>query len=102
MSHDGHAWQSIRSDIDWYDLVSDGRHAIQVALTESADGTTPTGIDFSEVTDDGHLATLTQTGVGPLGPSADDVNLWMIKYAVGPTGIVATDGRAFWILLPTA
>jgi hypothetical protein len=95
VSNDGRTWKLLAqpSGPSCY-LLTDGRHGVVVDDPQDpavSEGSPKASI--SMVTDDGGLVALAQEGDRP--PYS-----WKEQWAVGPTGILWTDGSRLWIGLP--
>jgi hypothetical protein len=104
LSNDGQSWNSLgQIDLNPDEILTDGRHAIQIHLVDPADanGGAPAEAAISAIGDDCRLVTLTQSGEGPLGSAGAD-NVWTVRWALGPTGILASDGSRIWLGVPGA
>jgi hypothetical protein len=107
VSSDGRTWKLLphSSALDGYDLLTDGQHCAQVRVPDStATGSSSSDVLISIVTDDGALAAVTQDGDRPPTSRPADFSqgyFWHEQWAVGPTGILVTDGTQLWIGLPS-
>jgi len=107
VTNDGRNWEPLsqNSSLRTYGLLTDGRHTIQVDLpTSDANPSQSSEASISVVTGDGGLALVAQSGDRP--PTSRPVDLpqgygWQEEWAVGPTGILVTDGNQLWIGLPS-
>ncbi len=105
LSSDGRTWKALGVIAILPDsIVTDGRHAVQeVVSDQTADGqSTSPHVTLSYVGEDASMVTLTESGdlpVSATGVSGSEV--WTLHWAVGPTGIVATDGARLWLGLPS-
>jgi hypothetical protein len=97
ISNDGRTWKSpaAPSGLSTH-LLTDGQHGLLVVDPQDAGvADAPSGnTSISMVTDDGGLVALAQQGDRP------PYN-WKEQWAVGPTGILWTDGSRLWIGLPS-
>lgn len=107
VSHDGRTWKMLpqSSALSGYDLLTDGQHCVQQGVPDhAATGSSSSDVLISMVTADGGLEAVTQDGDRP--PSSRPADLpqgyfWQTRWAVGPTGILVTDGTQLWIGLPS-
>lgn len=98
VSNDGRTWKLLpeSSTLDGYGLLTDGQHCVQRPSSSYA--------LISMVTDDGGLEAATQDGDRPPSSQPADWSqgyFWKEQWAVGPTGILVTDGTQLWIGLPS-
>jgi hypothetical protein len=100
VSNDGQTWKPLAQPVTLVPgfISEDGRHAIQI---QGRDGTVGSmddpyaGVMSVSTWTDGGPVSLTQSGDQP--PYA-----WDTKWAVGPTGVVATHAGRLWIGLPSS
>jgi hypothetical protein len=110
-STDGRTWTSITlpAEMSTEDILSDGQRAI-VALPvfgpTPPNGTPPPGGLSLQTFDASYaLVTLQQSGDQPSIPNPADPAFSGLPYgivAVGPSGLVATDGHQLWLGTPSA
>jgi hypothetical protein len=107
VSNNGRTWTLLSqpSGLRAYDLVTDGQHSVQVDLPDSTAGaSSSSNALISMVTDNGGLVAVAQNGDMPPSSRPGDLPqgyFWQEQWAVGPTGILVTDGSQLWIGLPS-
>lgn len=97
ISNDGRTWKVPAASGLNPHLLTDGRHGIVVNDSQNPGvaEAPSSNVSFSLVTDDGGLVSLAQDGNRP-------PYYFQEQWAVGPTGILWTDGIRLWIGLPSA
>ena len=94
-SNDGRTWKSPAVPTGLPGVLTDGQHGVVVLDPRDPNlGSPSDDTSISIVTDDGELAVLAQEGDRP------QYN-WKEQWAVGPTGVLWTDGTQLWIGLPS-
>lgn len=101
VTSDGQAWNLVKSPsiVLSSNILTNGQRGL-LAIAPSDDNSPPT---IATVGDDLTVATLTQTGDGPVGSSTNWPS-WMSFAAFGPTGIVvlSEDALNLWLGVPIA
>jgi hypothetical protein len=94
ISNDGRTWR-FAGPSGFYpsEILTDGQHGVLIEVHDPVDSS-PGSTAISMLTDDGGLVAPAQEGDRP--PYA-----WNEQWAVGPTGILVTDGSQLWIGLPS-
>jgi hypothetical protein len=95
-SNSGRTWTSSDQPLNPYQLLTDGQHGLLVSDPEQVGvfHAPASNVSISLVTVAGALVALDQE---PNRPPFDSKEQW----AVGPTGILWTDGSELWIGLPS-
>jgi len=100
---DGRTWSSVTlpAGISEADILSDGQRALVVLPV--GDGQTVSHLSLQTFDADYALVTLRQSGNQPSIPSPDPgMSVPYGLVAVGPSGVVVTDGQQLWMGTPSA